>query len=186
MMSVPPLPLLVERLARVVQNAAHADGLKPAQWEALRYLARANRFSRTPSAVAAYLGTGKGTASQTLNALERKGLIEKAPDPASRRVVRIEVTGAGRDLLRDDPLDSVLSGAERLPPDRATAASEALQALLESALDARGGRPFGACRSCRHFRRDVLDGAPHRCGLLDVPLSEDDSGRLCVEHEWAA
>ena len=35
---------LLERLARLVHNDAHVDGLKPTQWESLRYLARANRF----------------------------------------------------------------------------------------------------------------------------------------------
>ncbi|HIP78057.1 MAG TPA: MarR family transcriptional regulator, partial [Kiloniellaceae bacterium] len=59
------LGLLLERLARVLQNEAHSEGLKPTQWEALRYLSRANRFSRTPSGVTAYLGMTKGTVSQT-------------------------------------------------------------------------------------------------------------------------
>ena len=48
MTSSQDMPVLLERLARVLQNEAHTGGLKPTQWEALRYLARANRFSRTP------------------------------------------------------------------------------------------------------------------------------------------
>ena len=48
-----PLSHLIERLARVLQNDGHCDGLKPTQWEVLRYLSRANRFSCTPGAVTA-------------------------------------------------------------------------------------------------------------------------------------
>ena len=64
---------LMDRLSRAMQRAQYAGGLNPAQWEALRYIARANRYSRSPSAVAEYLGATKGTVSQTLKALEHKG-----------------------------------------------------------------------------------------------------------------
>ena len=43
--------LTFERLGRLVQSEAHAAGLQPVQWEALRFLERANRFSRTAAAV---------------------------------------------------------------------------------------------------------------------------------------
>ena len=45
---------LIERIGRLLSTDAHAGGLLPVQWEALRY--RANRFSRTPAALTAYLG----------------------------------------------------------------------------------------------------------------------------------
>ena len=76
--------------------------------------------------------------------------------------------------------------AEALPPQAEAAASAALAALLREALAARGARPFGACRTCRHFRREADGPVRHRCGLLDVALSDLESHRLCVEHEWAA
>ena len=179
------MPVLLERLARVLQNEAHAGGLKPTQWEALRYLARANRFSRTPSALTAYLGMTKGTVSQTLGALERKGLVAKETDPADRRQVRIALTEAGGRLLEDDPIDGLSQATSALSESDRTALSASLQALLTETLDRRGGRPFGVCRTCRYFRPDDPDGAPHRCALLEAPLTDEDSGQICVEQEAA-
>ena len=46
---------LIERIGRLVSRESHAEGLQPVQWEALRYLAKANRFSRTAAAATAYL-----------------------------------------------------------------------------------------------------------------------------------
>ena len=67
---------LMERLSRLVGQTGHAHGMKPAQWDALRYLARANRFSRTPGALTAYLGATKGTVSQTVIALELEDSLQ--------------------------------------------------------------------------------------------------------------
>ena len=177
------IAVLLERLARVLQNESHAEGLKPTQWEALRYLARANRFSRTPSGLTAYLGTTKGTVSQTLNALERKGLVGKTEDPADRRQVRIDLTAKGGRLLKRDPVDGVLRSVSALSGREQQTLRHSLETLLTETLRRRGGRPFGLCHSCRHFKANDPDGAPHRCGLLDVALSPDDSNQICVEQE---
>ena len=80
---------LIERIGRLLSTDAHAGGLLPVQWEALRYLGRANRFSRTPAALTAYLGLTKGTVSQTVHVLEAKGLVTKQVDPADRRGRRL-------------------------------------------------------------------------------------------------
>ena len=41
---------LVLHLGRIASGEALVEGLTPVQWAGLRYFARANRFSRTPSA----------------------------------------------------------------------------------------------------------------------------------------
>ena len=179
------LPVLLERLARVLQNDAHTGGLKPVQWEALRYLARANRFSRTPSALTAYLGTTKGTVSQTLGALERKGLVAKETDPADRRQIHLVLTEAGASLLDDDPIQAILQSTAALSEPDGAGVAQGLQTVLTETLRRRGGHPFGACRTCRFFRADHPDGAPHRCALLDAPLSAGDRDKICVEQEAA-
>lgn len=70
---------LIERIARLMQAEEQKGPLNPAQWEALRYLAKANRFSRTPAALAEYLGSTRGTVSQTLIALEKRTALSERP-----------------------------------------------------------------------------------------------------------
>lgn len=176
---------LIGRLARIVANEGHAHGLKPAQWEALRYLARANRFSRTPGGLTAYLGLTKGTVSQTLMALERAGLIEKTANPGDGRSVRLDLTERGRALLPLDGMASVGQALQALPPASRAGLGEGLKALVESMLAARAGRAFGICRACRHFDADALGEGRHYCRLLRQPLSDAEAEQICQEQEAA-
>ncbi|MEZ5895079.1 MAG: MarR family transcriptional regulator [Parvularculaceae bacterium] len=178
--------ILLERIGRVLQNDGHSEGLKPTQWEALRYFARANRFSRSPSALTAYLGVTKGTVSQTVSALEKKDLIEKTTRDADRRQVRIDVRAKGQRLLKRDPLDAMASALSSLPARQRQEMKDDLSAFLQATLRQREGRAFGACRTCHYFKKNAPGGAPHKCGLLDEPLSAADSELICVEHEAAA
>ena len=176
----------LERLSRLMLNEGHAAGLKPAQWEALRYLALANGFSRTAGGLGAYLGLTKGTVSQTLNALERKGLVARSADAQDRRRVQLAVTPAGRALIDHDPLSELSDVIDRLPGAERDRLAASLETVLRAWLAQRGGRSFAECRTCRHFRaRDPL-GAPHYCALLSQPLREADSAQFCIEHEAAA
>src|SRR6516165_6731346 len=62
-------------LGRLVQTEGYDGQLSPAQWMALRFFARANSFSRTPSAFAEFQATTRGTASQAIKALEAGGYL---------------------------------------------------------------------------------------------------------------
>jgi DNA-binding MarR family transcriptional regulator len=175
--------VLLERIGAVVRAEARAagmeHGLQPVQLQALSYVARCNRYSDTPASLAEYLGVTKGTASQTLGVLERQGLVAKRADAKDRRLVRLELTRAGRSVV------------ERIVPPPSlrgmSASSKRLESVLEDLLRAlqraNGGRAFGVCRTCRHFQRG-REG-DHRCGLTEEPLSTDDSTRICREHEIA-
>ena len=66
---------LLLQLGRFVQSHAYDGELSPAQWMALRYFARANSFSRNPSAFAEFQATTRGTASQAIKALEASGYL---------------------------------------------------------------------------------------------------------------
>jgi Transcriptional regulators len=89
----------LERLASLMRAWAREQplmaDLQPIQLSALNYLARCNRYSNTPLGVTDFLGLTKGTVSQSLKALEAKGLIEKRPDAQDRRSVHLELTGEG-------------------------------------------------------------------------------------------
>lgn len=172
---------LIERLGRVLRSGDHAAGLNPAQSEALRYLARANRFSRTPAALADYLGSTRGTVSQTLLALEAKGLIERRSNERDARSVTLALNKAGVDFLKTDPARSLAMAVDET--GAAPQLADGLEAALRAAISQRGGRAFGVCRTCRHFRADQRAGAnPHHCALLDEPLSGADAASICHEH----
>lgn len=176
---------LINRLDRLARAADHRGGLNPAQRDALRYLGLANRFSRSPAALADYLGATRGTVSQSLIALEAKGYVTREPHPYDRRAVTLGLTAAGRAALKEDGgvallAEAVAAGAGAEAPTLA----RLLDATLAAAIARNGGRAFGVCRTCRHFRAEAHAGTarPHHCALLDVPLGEADAGAICVEH----
>jgi DNA-binding MarR family transcriptional regulator len=179
---------LIDRLDRLARSGEQTGGLNPAQWEALRYLARANRFSRTPAALADYLSSTRGTVSQTLIAIEEKGFVARAPSARDKRSVELSLTTRGAAMLRSDPLLALASDIEAATGRRARDLAAILRATLRNAIARNEGRAFGACLTCRHFRADVRprSGSPHHCALLDEPLSEADSRAICVEQEPAA
>lgn len=173
----------LERLARSGEAAAGGAPINPAQWEALRYLARANRFSRTPAALADYLASTRGTVSQTLIALEQKGLVERIRSSRDRRSVEIALTAAGTAVLDGDPLRNLANDIAVGAGPHLDALLEGLRGTLRHRIARNGGRAFGVCHSCRHFRPDAHPGreAPHHCALLDAQLSAADSDSICAE-----
>lgn len=178
----------LERLARLMRANEHAGGLNPAQWEALRYLARANRFSNSPGALTRYLGATKGTVSQTVIALERKGLVTKTVREGERRSVVLVLTAKGEAELARDPWLKIAEDSDELGGKTRKRLAKGLGELLQAELTRGGHNAFGQCGTCRFFRekgRDGAPGGPHLCMLLEQALTEPDSRRICIEHEAA-
>ena len=176
----------LERLSRLMRAREHEDGLNPAQWEALRYLARANRFSNSPGALTRFLGATKGTISQTVMALERKGLVSKTARDGEKRSVAMTLTDAGRAALARDPWALLAADAEDLGGKTRRRLARGLRELLAAELQRGSHQSFGQCRTCRYFRekgRDRDASGPHLCMLLEQPLSKADAERICVEHQ---
>ncbi len=179
---------LIDRLDRLARSGEATGDLNPAQWEALRFVARANRFSRTPAALAEYLGATRGTVSQTLIALENKGHITREPSPRDRRSIVLGLTRTGEDALKGDPLLALAADLATLAPDKLDEIVGSLRDALHAMITRNAGRAFGACYTCRHFRGNagVAKGKPHYCALLDEPLSEADSRAICIEQTAAS
>jgi DNA-binding MarR family transcriptional regulator len=175
---------LVDRLARTAHALQFADGLKPAQWVALRFLARANRYSCTPGALADFLGTTKGTASQTLIALEAKGYIYRSRSTADRRSVQICLTPKGQEALSHDPLCMVQRAMGDLSGEEQSLLIDCLQRLLRHIQGELGQPAFGPCGECANFRPDCLDEcgtAVCRCGLTGEAMLGEDLAKICVD-----
>jgi DNA-binding MarR family transcriptional regulator len=179
--------IILERLARLMRAAEHDGDLNPAQWEALRYLARANQFSNSPAALTRYLGATKGTISQTIMALERKGYVTKAERPGEKRSVTLTLTTKGEEKLSQDPWAKLSVDIDDLGGKTRRRLAQGLNELLGVQLKQGNFKSFGFCETCRFFRdSDRIAGAePYRCILFDLPLSSAASTRICVEHQPA-
>lgn len=180
------LHLLLERLGTLLgselrQTAARED-LKEVQLQALHYLASCNRYSNTPAGVTEFLALTKGTVSQTLRALESKGLVEKRADAEDARVVRLRLTRHGKATAkRTFPLPVARELAEELGKSGTASAEAELRGVLTALQRARDHRSFGVCRTCAHFRKDGKDS--YRCGLTGETLLIDETSLLCREHQ---
>lgn len=175
------IAVLFERVGRLLSTEAHAEGLLPVQWEALRYLHKANRFSRTAAALTAYLGLTKGTVSQTLNALESKGLVKKQIDLKDRRSKHLSLSAKGERLLRRDPLAVTVAAINELGSSAQRVLNRSLESLLAMRLAAQDRQPFGQCHDCRYFAHQHPEGNPHFCQLLHEKLATTDAQAICYE-----
>lgn len=169
----------LERIAALfrtqLREAAAHHGLPVVQLEALLYLARANRYSDSPGALAEYLGVTRGTTSQTIMALERLGFVVKTADAVDGRLVHCSVTESGLAVAAAAHPGALMG----LSADQWAEADAAALQLLRVLQVARGARTFGLCQTCRHHQ----SGPVRRCGLTGEVLTEVDAQRLCREHQ---
>ena len=183
-----PLVLLelVERLGNMMRAEARRVGadeqLSPVHVEALVYLANANRYSNTPQALGEYLGLTKGTISQSLLLLDRRGLLERYQDDIDRRVVRLRLSATGEQFLYDaQPQLAWLDATRDISPNRIRNAVSALREALTTFQADNDGRPFGSCASCRHFER--LSARAYRCGLMGDRITGPEARKICWLYE---
>jgi MarR family transcriptional regulator, negative regulator of the multidrug operon emrRAB len=143
----------------------------------LVFLSMANRYSDTLAGLTDYLGVTKGTLSQTLKVLERRGLIRKIPDEEDGRITHCRLTSDGEEVVAQAyPAPPLL----QIPDDVVADSVEALQTFLQSLQLANGARSFGVCASCRFYQ---IEGEGGRCGLTEEALTPLDSTKICREHE---
>jgi DNA-binding MarR family transcriptional regulator len=124
-------------IGHIAESMGYSQGMKPSQWTALRYFARANPSQRTVSAFADFHATTRGAASQMVDVLVSKGLLTRTPVPEDRRVIRLQPTAEALKLLEDDPLREFADVIAGLPGDDRHRLAEILSALLRGLLDRR-------------------------------------------------
>jgi DNA-binding MarR family transcriptional regulator len=110
-------------------NRGFTAGLHAAQWEALRYFARANESARTVTSFADARGTTQGTATQTVTALVKKGLLMRRQRSDDLRSRQLDLTDHGRDLLASDPLQALVDAVAGLSGEDREALAQGLIAL---------------------------------------------------------
>jgi DNA-binding MarR family transcriptional regulator len=165
-------------LARMVHGARADNSLTPAQWTALRYFARANRFSRSPSAFSEFHATTRGTASQTVRSLVALGLLERHASETDGRGARIEVTPAGLARLSDDPLEALCRLIDALPAASRAVFSGVLGDLASGLARQQGAPVFGNCTDCGHCE---AQGSGGYCRCTQSMLDGGEMATLCVD-----
>ncbi|MGC3872889.1 MarR family winged helix-turn-helix transcriptional regulator [Halomonas sp. GXIMD04776] len=176
---------LLERLAALIHQSVRDDaarhGLLPIQLQVLAYLAHANHYSDIPIAVAEYFGITRGTVSQTLGVLERRGLVVKQPDSRHGKRVHLHLTPSGRELLDDSWASRLTSVLEESPEVDASSLEEGLRGLLVALQRQNHHQAFNVCWRCEHF---LDEGEGYRCGLTSEPLEPEQTLKIC--REWTA
>ncbi|WP_448205918.1 MarR family winged helix-turn-helix transcriptional regulator [Azospirillum sp. sgz302134] len=124
-------------IGHIADSMGYTQGLKPSQWTALRYFARANPSQRTVSAFADFHATTRGAASQMVEVLVNKDLLTRVPVPEDRRVVQLHPTPKALELLEDDPLKEFAGVIAALPGADQFQLADLLSRLLRGLLSKR-------------------------------------------------
>jgi DNA-binding MarR family transcriptional regulator len=171
-------------LGRILYRRAPGGDLTPAQWAALRYFGRANRFSRTVSALSDYHGTTRGTASRMVSELEDRGLVRRRASARDGRRVRIDVTPEGKELLEADPLRAASAALAELPQEMRQRLAGDLEEVSRRLARRTGCGPFGTCGGCRHLEEaGSAEPGACLCRAYGARLDADELGRICADYE---
>ncbi|RLK50774.1 MarR family transcriptional regulator [Alkalispirillum mobile] len=173
---------LMRYLVRVGESNVSQDQVTPLQWIALNYFAIANTASRTVSGFAAYNATSKGTASQVVNVLERRGLVSKTRSSEDGRSTRIAVTERGARALRDHPENRLNEAIGHLPPADQAALERIVSGLLTELETDNPQLTVGTCHDCSCLEAGG-DGAALYCWRKEQTLQQKDLNQICVQHE---
>jgi len=180
---------LLLQVGRLVQAEGYDGELSPAQWMALRFFARANPFSRTPSAFAEFQATTRGTATQAIKALEAGGYLVRQPFKTDGRSVSLRLTSKGKKALARDPFEVLVRAVDSLDATERTAIRRALHQVLPTLAASGAHRRFGVCQDCTYLGGETCssststNGPGLECLLFGVPIEPADSGLLCVHFQ---
>jgi DNA-binding MarR family transcriptional regulator len=179
---------LLGQVARILWFEGTKHGLRDREWMALRFLSRANRFSRTPSALASYVGTTRGTASFIIGELERLGYIERKRSATDKRSVLLSVTQQGKKFLARDPVNVLVEAIAVLDDDGNIRFRDTLRHVLDKSDAAEQRHHTDVCKRCIFLREDraAADGkttSDFSCRLFRAPISEQEIDLLCTSFE---
>jgi DNA-binding MarR family transcriptional regulator len=176
-------------VGRLVQADGYEGELSPAQWMALRFFARANSFSRTPSAFAEFQATTRGTASQAIKALEAVGYLVRQRSQADGRSVTLRLTDKGHEVVARDPFEALVRAVGSLNAQEQAAMRDALHHVLTTVAADGAHRHFGVCQDCAYLSGEMYRDSTRasrsalECLLFGLPIEPDDAGLLCVHFQ---
>jgi MarR family transcriptional regulator, negative regulator of the multidrug operon emrRAB len=175
---------VIERMSALIRSEERKKctefGLQSVHLQVLDYLSRCNKYSDTPAALTNYLGMTRGTVSQTLLLLEKKGYLKKTMDTTDRRVIHLSLLPEGEEILaKARPVELFDQATQLLQRDELPRHDETLATVLTALQKSNKSHSFGLCKTCQFF---TLTSEGFLCGLTKEPLTEEDSGKICQEH----
>ncbi len=179
----------LHKIALVLRQAAWEEngrnGLTPTQAQLLTLVA-ASDGGRSLSSLAAEVGVTAATASDSLSALERKGLVVKERAAAAGRALSVRPTAHGRRVARGLALwpDALLAAVDDLDAAERDVLQRALVKVIRS-LQLQGRIPVARmCVGCRFFRPHAHPhaSAPHHCDFVDAPFGDGELRIDCADH----
>lgn len=168
---------------------AGGRGLTPTQGQVLALL-RANPDGLRLRALAEQLGVTAATASDSVTALHRKGLVTKDAATGDGRgvVVLLTPTGIGEAAAAATWPDFLLEAVGELSPAEQATFLRALVAMIRT-LQEKGRIPVARmCVSCRFFRPFQHDdpARPHHCAFVDAPFGDGELRLDCPDFQTAS
>lgn len=127
---VAALARLFELASRQTHARAHADGLYPAQWAALRYFKTVSGSHATTAGLARYQGLALGAVARTVRTLMARGYLHKTGSAGRGRAEIVELTAAGEALLQRDPLLPIAAVLATVPAEAQDVLAETLEKIV--------------------------------------------------------
>ncbi|MCG2670565.1 MarR family winged helix-turn-helix transcriptional regulator [Bradyrhizobium sp. GCM10023182] len=179
---------LLGQVARILWFEGTKHGMRDREWMALRFLSRANRFSRTPSALASYIGTTRGTASFIIGELERLGYVERTRSSKDKRSVMLSVTQQGKKFLARDAVNGLADAFAVLDDDSKLRFRDTLRHVLDQADAAEQRHHTDVCKRCIFLREDRTASenkstVEFTCRLFRASIAEAEIELLCTSFE---
>jgi DNA-binding MarR family transcriptional regulator len=156
---------------------------------ALRFLARANRFSRTPSALASFVRTTRATASQIVKVLEKKGCVARTPSSEDKRSVMLYVTPQGEKLLGNDPINYLVNAVSALEIQSRISLGNAVRQMLDGLEATEYRLDAHVCRECMFLVESSINAGTDEartefiCRFYRTSISPSETELLCIGFE---
>lgn len=123
---------LVEHFVSTVYADSNVEGMRSAQWAALRYFDEVEPSARTVGNFARQNLITDSSASQTISSLVRRDLLEKIPSKKDGRSHQLHLTESARTLLARDPLNLLVNAVDDLSAKQKTELADVLQKIYLS------------------------------------------------------
>jgi DNA-binding MarR family transcriptional regulator len=97
-----------DELLALDEQILNSYGTRHGRFNLLMMLAKCHDGDATPASLAEKTGVTRATISGLLDGLEKDGMIERRTDPDDRRLIRVDITPAGKTFV-----DGILPGYTR-------------------------------------------------------------------------